>query len=108
MSTTTNTPRFVSPIVLMKNHELVAWVRTVMTILGGCLVGIAGLTGAWGFAAYLLIHAVVSLALLARLGSPAEYFPDTTAFSFATNGVGENLLLYVVFWALSYAFLYNF
>ena len=103
-----STPRFVSPIVLGRNMELVAWVRTIMTIVSGCLVGIAGLTGVLGFAAYLVIHVLVSLALLARLGSPADYFPETTALSFVTGGVGDNLLLYVVFWALSYAGLYNF
>lgn len=103
-----STPRFVSPIVLGRNMELVAWVRTIMTIVSGCLVGIAGLTGVLGFAAYLVIHVLVSLALLARLGSPADYFPETTPLSFVVGGVGDNLLLYVVFWALSYAGLYNF
>lgn len=103
-----STPRFVSPIVLGRNMELVAWVRTIMTIVSGCLVGIAGLTGVLGFAAYLVIHVLVSLALLARLGSPADYFPETTPLSFVMSGVGDNLLLYVVFWALSYAGLYNF
>jgi hypothetical protein len=48
-----STPRFVSPIVLGRNMELVAWVRTIMSIVAGCLVGIAGLTGVLGFAAYL-------------------------------------------------------
>jgi hypothetical protein len=101
-------PRFVSPITLSRNTELVAWVRTVMTIISGCLVGITGLNGALGFVAYLAIHALVSLALLARLGSPADYFPDSTPVAFVLSGVGDNLLLYVVFWALSYAGLYNF
>ena len=101
-------PRFISPIVQMKNMELVAWVRTVMTIISGCLVGITGLTGVLGFVAYLAIHALVSMAMLLRLGNPSEYFPDTSTLSFVAGGVGENLLLFVVFWALTYAGLYNF
>ena len=101
-------PRFISPIVLGRNGELVAWTRTVMSIISGCLVGVVGLTGLYGFAAYVLSHVLVSLALLARLGSPADYFPETTPLSFVVGGVGDNLLLYVVFWALSYAGLYNF
>lgn len=103
-----HTARFVSPLTLMRNMELVSWVRTVMTIVAGCVVGIWGLSGAVGFGAYVLVHLLVSLALLVRMGNPADFFPETTPFYFTIGGVGENVLLYVVFWALCYAGLYNF
>jgi hypothetical protein len=100
--------RYVSQISLMKNMELVAWVRTVMTIIGGALIGILGVQGLWGFLSFAILHVLVSLALVARIGNPSDYFPDTTTLSFVTGGAGENLLLFIVFWALGFGTLWVF
>ena len=100
---------YVSPMVLLRNTELIAWTRTLMTIVSGMVTGILGVTGAWGAAAFLATHAFVSLALLARLGfRPASFFPMATPLSFVAGGVGENLLLFVLFWALGFAALWVF
>ena len=101
-------PRFVSPTVLMRNHELVSWTRTLMTIISGLITGICGLTGYRGALAFLAFHALVSLALLARIRKPSDFFPATTVLSFAAGSVGENALLFVVFWALGFAGLWVF
>ncbi len=100
--------RFVSPTVLMRNMELVAWVRTLMTIVAGSITGICGCTGARGVLAFLAFHLLVSAALLSRIRKPADFFPATTTLSFVTGGVVENALLFVVFWALGFAGLWVF
>ena len=95
---------YVSPLVLLRNSELIAWTRTLMTIVCGMVTGVLGITGAWGGLCFLLSHALVSLALLARLRfQPASYFPMTTPLSFVVSGAGDSVLLFVLFWALGYA-----
>jgi len=100
---------YVSPLVLLRNSELVAWVRTLMTIVAGVITGILGLTGAWGVLSYLASHAVVSLALLALLRfRPDSYFPGGHWATFIINGVGENRILFILLWALGFAGLWVF
>ena len=100
---------YVSPLVLLRNSELVAWTRTLMTIVCGVVTGILGVTGAWGLLAFLASSALVSLVLLALLRfQPASYFPLQSPLSFAVSGLGEYVLLFLLFWALGYAGLWVF
>jgi hypothetical protein len=39
---------------------------------------------------------------------PAEFFQGSSPLSFVTSSLLDNLLLYVVFWALGYGFLWVF
>jgi len=102
------TSRFVSQISLVKNFDQIGWVRTVMTIISGSLSGILGITGVWGFLAFAILHMVVSLVVAVRMGDPSKYFPETTYLSFLVEGAGEQITLFIVFWALGYGFLWVF
>ena len=104
-----STERFVSPLAVARNTELCAWARTLMSVVAGLVAGILGITGAWGFVCYLGAHVLSSLGLLTQMRlDPAEFFQGSSPLSFVTSSLLDNLLLYVVFWALGYGFLWVF
>lgn len=49
--------------------------RIFASVVAGCLTGIAGITGFKGFGIYLVFHALLAVALLAKTAfQPAKYF----------------------------------
>ena len=99
----------VDAVAAQRNAELAAWARTLMAVVGGLLAGVCGLTGLHGFGVYFLTHAATSLALLARLRcAPAAFFADATPATFLASGAFDNLLLFIVMWALGFGTLHVF
>ncbi len=99
----------ISAPAVAKNGELVAWARTLLSVVAGLVAGICGLTGAAGFAFYAAAHALTSLALLARLRcAPGDFFPETSALGFLAAGAFDNLFLFIVLWALGFGALWVF
>jgi hypothetical protein len=95
--------RFVSPAAVMRNSESLAWIRTLMTIVGASATGVLGLTGTAGFLAYAVLHVVVSLAVLAAMGfRPADYVAGSSPASFLLAGLSDNLVSFILFWTLGY------
>ena len=94
----------------MKNAALLAWARTVMTIVAGLSAGICGVTGVAGLGVYVASHLLISAALMLRIpGALSETFPDVASpLLFVSSGVFDNVLLYIVFWALAHAGLWVF
>ena len=99
-----STPKsFVNPNLIQHNASLVAWARTLITLIAGLITGFCGITGIWGLAAYLIAHVLVSVALLVRMGfAPSVYFVDASPISFIASSIFDNVLLFIVAWALGY------
>jgi hypothetical protein len=96
--------RFVSPAAHQRNVETVAWARGMVALAGAAVCGIAGVTGTYGFAAYLLQHVVVSLCLLLRMSfRPGEYLASSSPLSFVLGGITENLVMWALVWSFAYA-----
>ena len=75
-----------------------------MSIISGCLLGIAGFTGSYGFLSFFVLYAVVSLGLLIKMGFDVDrYLPKQTARGFLLGGIQGQMFSCVLFWTLMYA-----
>jgi hypothetical protein len=94
----------------MSNLQNAAWARTLSACIGALLAGICGVQGLAGFLVYLSIHFITSAALLVPLRCrPGDYFGQSkTIFSFVTSGIFDNVLLFIVLWALGFGLLWVF
>lgn len=99
--------KHVSQVALTKNTLDVNFIRSAAAAAGACIVGVLGLTGVRGFAAYLLFHAIASLAILSRMSwRPDLYLYQSSVPKLLLSGLGDNLLMYIFLWTLSYAFVH--
>ncbi len=97
-------PRYASPVAAMKNAQAVGFVRGFFSSLVAVAIGILGVSGTWGFIAYIVAHLLSSGALLLRMkAAPSAYFHQQGPLGFLTSGLAENLLLFVFLWTLAYA-----
>ena len=71
--------------------------RTILSIAGGIIAGIAGLTGWWGF----LVFGLVSLII-----SGLQTFRDHGTSS--NEGLSQALMSFVLFWTLFYGIVHIF
>jgi hypothetical protein len=100
--------RFISPVALQANAELVAWTRGVVALAGAAACGVMGVTGSVGFAAYVVQHLLVGLALLVRLRlEPGAYLSPQVSSPhpvlFVLGGVGDNLVMWLLVWSFAFA-----
>ncbi len=100
--------RFISPQAQQTNSELVAWTRGVVALAGAAACGIMGVTGSVGFAAYVVQHVLVSLALLAKMRlRPGAYLSAQVSSPnpalFAVGGLADNLVMWLLVWSFAFA-----
>ena len=103
--------RVANPIFAAQNQLQIGWLRTLAAVISASAVGIAGVTGALGFACYVIGHVAVQLLLLALhfKGAVSEYTGSKSGtLSWALTGVGENVLTFLVVWAFVYAVVHFF
>ncbi len=103
--------RFASPIAVMRNTEAVTLIRTAFISVGGVACGIVGLTGlAGGITAYVLLHLIASISVLQLSAwKPAQYFPQSPSpIKFLLSGIMDNILIFILLWALAYALLHMY
>eukprot|EP01134_Creolimax_fragrantissima_P001939 CFRG1939T1 len=92
---------FVNAVSLMHNTKAVQKIRIVTAALTGASAGILGLTNLTGFAFYIIVCILVSLALFGITGgSLSQFFRTPTAA--LTDGIAGNLLSYVFWWTFIY------
>jgi len=109
------------PIVSVKalatNTRVLNFVRSVMFVYAGSVAGVLGLTGLQGFAFYVTVFVVVSVAMLMFMKSSGKagdakshdgdglqrFFLTSSPVSFALSGMGGQLVTYILFWTLAYA-----
>lgn len=97
--------KFISPQALQQNTMALGEVRLVALLAGGVALGVLGVTGLAGFATYLMLHILASAAVLSTLSwAPEQHFPQMTVAKMLTSGVFDNVLPFLLFWTLSYAF----
>lgn len=74
-------------------------------VAGAAASGIIGVTGSQGFIAYVLLHLLVSAALLAKMKyTPGEYLHNqTSAAGFLLSGLGDNIVMWILVWTFAYA-----
>lgn len=100
----TGAQRFISPLAIRKNTETAGWARAVMAAAGATACGVCGVTGFLGFVAYAVFHVLASGILLIRMNfQTPKYYAKTGAVGFLVSGFMDNLLLFVLFWSLSFA-----
>jgi hypothetical protein len=97
-----------SPEAIAHNNQALFFCRVIVASVAGSAAGILGVTGIGGFAFYAAASALVSLLILHHAAGyhTRKYFP--TAAAVWTEGVGQGLLSFVLFWTLFYGFTYIF
>ena len=89
--------------VLMANSRKMGFVRSSMAIVAGCVAGVLGLTGLSGFAAYVAMHLAVSISILASMGFNTQRYTLASPLGVLQDGIGGNLVSFIMFWTLFYA-----
>ena len=74
------------------------------SIFIGSAAGILGLTGLVGFLFYFISYIIVSISIAAKMNfDVGKYFPKQTLPTFLLNGLGGQLVAYIMYWTLMYA-----
>lgn len=95
--------RLLSAEAMARNANTERYIRSFMSIVSGCAVGVLGLTGLQGFAAFALLHLVVTVALLAKMGFQLPRFSTASLPAFAFGSAFGELTSFVMFWTLLFA-----
>eukprot|EP00887_Chlorella_sp_A99_P000486 scaffold17.g486.t1 len=83
--------------------------RIFVSLVAGIVTGIAGITGFKGFAAYLVGHALMAGALLAKAGfRPQTYFEPWSTLAVSGVAASTELLTFILAWTLAHNTVYLF
>eukprot|EP00262_Sarcandra_glabra_P017540 TRINITY_DN6038_c0_g1_i2.p1 TRINITY_DN6038_c0_g1~~TRINITY_DN6038_c0_g1_i2.p1 ORF type:complete len:121 (+),score=13.77 TRINITY_DN6038_c0_g1_i2:160-522(+) len=92
---------------LQNNMKAIYYSRTFLSIIGGVVAGILGLTGLMGFVFYFLIMAFTSLGLAAKAKfSIHAYFDSWNRI--ILDGFLGGLMSFVLFWTFAYDIVHIF
>jgi len=90
---------------IQQNNRVIYVCRIIVTSVAGCVAGLLGQTSLMGFFCYLVASALVSVLLFFKLErfDTKPYF--TSRLSIWTEGFGQGLMSFVLFWTLFYGFM---
>ncbi|KAB2063004.1 hypothetical protein ERO13_A10G174500v2 [Gossypium hirsutum] len=92
---------------LQNNMKVVYYSRTFLSIIGGAISGILGLTGCMGFILYFIVMAITSIGLIAKAKfSLHSYFDCWNRF--ILDGFLGGLMSFVLFWTFAYDIVHIF
>ncbi|XP_027068955.1 uncharacterized protein [Coffea arabica] len=92
---------------MQNNAKVMYYSRTFMSIIGGVVAGILGLTGLMGFVFYFLIMGITSAGLAAKAGfSIHSYFDSWNKI--LLDGFFGGLMSFVLFWTFAYDIVHIF
>jgi len=81
-----------SPNAMAHNASVLQFTRIYLSLLAGCIAGVLGLTGIWGFGFYLLSSLLGSLVMLKRNQNKMhDFFPNK--IQFFTMHIGQGALV---------------
>jgi hypothetical protein len=96
--------KLLAPDVLMANTLAINNVRNLMTIVSGTGAGVLGLTNLSGFAFFLLVHVITSLALLVKMKFQiSECQPGSTVPTFIIDGLSGQVMSFMLFWTVAFS-----
>ena len=73
---------------IQSNARTIQWIRSFMSLTGGTMMGILGFTGLQGFIGFLILHVVVSTAIVAKASfSLTDYVPGSKLPNFLIEGL---------------------
>lgn len=92
-----------------QNVQKMESIRSFMGIVNGCCAGILGLTNLGGILFFVVMHLVVSVCLLVRIGGKLErYRRGVGLVGFFMEGLQMCFMSYMLFWTLFYGLVYLF
>lgn len=94
---------------MKNNYGVLQFNRIFVSLVAGIVTGIAGITGFKGFAAYLVGHALMAGALLAKAGfRPQTYFEPWSTLAVSGVAASTELLTFILAWTLAHNTVYLF
>ena len=88
---------------IQSNARTIQWIRSFMSLTGGTMMGILGFTGLQGFIGFLILHVVVSTAIVAKASfSLTDYVPGSKLPNFLIEGLTGELMSFLLFWTMFY------
>eukprot|EP00244_Chara_vulgaris_P010988 TRINITY_DN5260_c0_g1_i1.p1 TRINITY_DN5260_c0_g1~~TRINITY_DN5260_c0_g1_i1.p1 ORF type:complete len:114 (+),score=15.37 TRINITY_DN5260_c0_g1_i1:89-430(+) len=92
---------------IQHNQRIVYYSRMFLSIVGGCVTGILGLTGIGGILCYFITMAIATLALFMKTGFSADkYF--VSWYALGVDGIFSGLMSFFLFWTLVYDIVHIF
>jgi len=91
------------PVALQHNARLLLLVKAIITIAGAVVVGILGVTGWLGFAIYAALQALSVIVVSSKAGGKLKEFVPSTALSLWSSSLLDQLVTYIMFWALAFS-----
>eukprot|EP00252_Welwitschia_mirabilis_P014311 TRINITY_DN31485_c0_g1_i1.p1 TRINITY_DN31485_c0_g1~~TRINITY_DN31485_c0_g1_i1.p1 ORF type:complete len:123 (-),score=17.63 TRINITY_DN31485_c0_g1_i1:385-753(-) len=92
---------------LQNNMKITYYSRTFLSIIGGVIAGILGLTGLKGFIFYFLLMAMTSFGVIAKCKfNIHEYFDSWNRV--LLDGITGGLMSFVLFWTFAYDIVHIF
>eukprot|EP00669_Euglena_mutabilis_P014357 TRINITY_DN941_c0_g1_i1.p2 TRINITY_DN941_c0_g1~~TRINITY_DN941_c0_g1_i1.p2 ORF type:complete len:130 (+),score=36.29 TRINITY_DN941_c0_g1_i1:40-390(+) len=85
-----------------KNNAALYRIRQFTAILTGCLVGVLGWTGLWGFLVYIAASLLTSLYLASRMKFRVSDHFRSNSELFGSGCITGGLLSFILFWTLVY------
>ncbi|CAI9098486.1 OLC1v1035145C1 [Oldenlandia corymbosa var. corymbosa] len=92
---------------LQSNMRVIHYSRTFMSIIGGVIAGILGLTSLMGFIFYFLVMGITSVGLAAKAGFSAQTYFDSWN-GIILDGFLGGLMSFVLFWTFAYDIVHIF
>jgi ER membrane protein complex subunit 6 len=88
---------------IQANNMSIQWIRSFMSVAGGSMVGILGLTGSRGFLCFFVLSVIINFGILAKAKFQiADYIPGNKFPNFLVDGLLGELLSFLLFWTLFY------
>ncbi|KAG0599599.1 hypothetical protein M758_12G164600 [Ceratodon purpureus] len=89
------------------NMRIIYYSRTFLSIVGGVIAGVLGLTGISGFLCYFLIMMLASGGIAAKAKFDVHsYFDSWNRVLF--DGIGQGMLSFILFWTFAYDIVHIF
>lgn len=83
-------------------------VRSFMGIVSGCVAGVLGLTGLSGLVCFLILHLIVSIAILTKMKFNLHTYSRQSMIGFLTADIQKCAMSFMLFWTLFYGLVYLF
>ena len=103
--------RVANPVIATRNHMQIGWFITLATVILATTIGILGVEGILGFAFYIAGNIVFrALLLFYCFNGKASLYTgiESSSISWLFQGLGDNVLTFLLAWSTSYAIAHFF
>jgi hypothetical protein len=91
---------------LRHNMNAIDDCRTALTLIGGGVAGVLGLTGLAGGLAFIVMYLIISAGLVVKMKMDVPGYTNMPLAKWILGDMGKYGLSFILFWTLMYALVY--